>query len=46
MQEPAQVPLRKRFLNLRTLLSFALAIAFLVFLLFRLDVDLSATWAG
>lgn len=46
MQEPAQVSLKKRFLNLRTLLSIALAIAFLVFLLFRLDVDLSAIWAN
>ncbi len=45
MAEPSEVSLKKRFLNLRTLLSFALALGFLVFLLFRLDVDLSATWA-
>ncbi|HLE02018.1 MAG TPA: UPF0104 family protein, partial [Dehalococcoidia bacterium] len=45
MAEPSEVSLKRRFLNLRTLLSFALALGFLVFLLFRLDVDLSATWA-
>src|SRR3990172_8305833 len=45
MAEPSEVSLKRRFLNLRTLLSFALALAFLVFLLYRLDVDLPTTWA-
>jgi uncharacterized protein (TIRG00374 family) len=45
MQEPTRIPLKKRFFNVSTLLSFAIALALLVFLIFRLDVDLSATWA-
>jgi hypothetical protein len=46
-QETEKIPevsLRKRFLNPRTFISFTLAIAFLIFLLVRLDVDLSITW--
>ena len=45
MQEQGQVSLKQRFLNLRTLPWFALAFALIAFFIFRLDVDLSATWA-
>jgi hypothetical protein len=39
-----QVSLKRRFFNLRTLISFSLAIAFLLFIIFRLDIDLAASW--
>ena len=41
-QEPP--PLKRRFLSLPTIVSFAIAGAFLLFLVTRLDIDLSATW--
>jgi uncharacterized protein (TIRG00374 family) len=44
MRKGAQVPLWKRFLNLPTLLSIALGLAILVFLLRFRHVDLSAIW--
>ena len=43
--EPAPAGLKGRFLHWRTLISMALALSFLVFLLFRLEVDLGETWA-
>lgn len=42
--EARQFSLRRRFLALPTLISFALAIVFLYFLLARFDIDLSETW--
>ena len=41
---PPPLSVKKRLLNLRTLIVFALAIALIVFILFRLDIDLSTTW--
>lgn len=41
-QEPQAISLRQRFLNLRTLVSFALALAILFFLATRLDLDIGA----
>jgi len=46
-QAPEAVPevsLRRRFLNVRTLLSFALGIAIIVFFLTRFDVDFGGIW--
>lgn len=40
----SEFSLKKRFLNLRTLISFTLALAFLVFIFLRLEVNFSATW--
>lgn len=40
----AETSIKKRFLNLRTLISFALALSFILFLLMRLDVDMGDTW--
>ena len=37
-------PLRGRLLGLPTLVSFALAVAFIVFLLTRFDIDVAGTW--
>ena len=37
-------PVKRRFLSLPTLLSFAIAGAFLFFLVTRFDIDLGATW--
>lgn len=39
-----EVSLKGRFFNLRTLIAFALALSFLIFILTRFDIDLSATW--
>ena len=38
------ISIKRRFLNLRTAISFALALAFILFLLLRLDVDLGDTF--
>lgn len=38
------ISIKRRFVNLRTLISFVLALAFLFFLLQRLDVNLATTW--
>jgi len=42
--EAPPISLKKRFFNLRTLIVFTLALAFIVFIFFRLDVDLATTW--
>jgi uncharacterized protein (TIRG00374 family) len=39
-----EVSLKERFFNLRTLIAFGLALSFLIFILTRFDIDLSATW--
>lgn len=39
-----EISLRKRFLTLNTFIAIALGLAFLTFIFFRLDVDVSATW--
>lgn len=43
-REAPPVLLKKRFLNLRTLISFTIALAFLVFVFLRLDVNFATTW--
>ena len=43
-EQTEEISLRRRFLNIRTLISFALAIAILYFVLTRLDIDFTATW--
>jgi hypothetical protein len=40
----AEVSIKRRFLKLRTLISFALALSFILFLLLRLNVDLRAIY--
>ncbi len=39
-----EISLRERFLNVRTVLSFALAFSLLFFLLTRLDIDFASAW--
>ncbi|MEK7848891.1 MAG: lysylphosphatidylglycerol synthase transmembrane domain-containing protein [Chloroflexota bacterium] len=39
-----ELSIKRRFLNLRTFISFALGLAFILFLLLRLDVDMRATY--
>lgn len=41
MSKIERVSLKKRFFNLPTFISFSLALAFLVFIVFRLDIDLA-----
>lgn len=43
---PPPVSVKKRFLNIRTLIAFVLAIALIVFLLFRLNIDFSTAWVA
>jgi glycosyltransferase 2 family protein len=43
--EIQQVSLRQRFLNLRTGITFVLAVAFLLFVFTRLNIDWGNTWA-
>ena len=42
--EGSTVPLKRRFLGLPTIISFAIAIAFIAFLLTRFDIDVLSTW--
>jgi hypothetical protein len=42
--EISQVSLKQRFLNLRTVITFVLAVAFLIFVFTRLNIDWSDTW--
>jgi len=44
--EEEKISLRRRFLNVRTLLSFVVAIALLVVAVERLDIDFSSVWDG
>lgn len=44
MRKAQQVSLKKRFLSLRTFISLSLALAFLFFIAFRWDIDLTALW--
>jgi uncharacterized membrane protein YbhN (UPF0104 family) len=39
-----KISIRKRFLNFRTLLSFVAAVALLVIVLERLDIDFGSVW--
>ena len=44
-ESPApEVPLKKRFLHWRTLLSFALALSLIALTIWRLDIDLAQVW--
>jgi len=43
--EITQVSLQKRFFNLRTVITFVLAVAFLIFVFTRLNIDFGNTWA-
>lgn len=43
-EKPEEISLRRRFLNYRTLISFAVAVGLVVLLFERLDVNLGATW--
>lgn len=40
----SQVSLKQRFFNVRTLITFALSVAFLIFIFTRLNIDFTATW--
>jgi len=42
--EEEKISLRRRFLNVRTLLSFVVAFALLIFAIERLDIDFSSVW--
>ncbi len=44
-RQSAVAPLWRRVLSVPTLVSLALALGFLSFLIFRFDVDLGQTWA-
>lgn len=42
--EPQDLSIRRRFLSIPTLLSFALAVAFIVFLFTKFDIDIKESW--